>query len=271
VVRFVDRFRSGRHDVLVMERLQSIRWRGVHTEEAALALSVGILEAVAELHSIGICHLDLKPDNIMIKAGVVQLIDLGTARHCGDALEGSVGTPSFMAPEVAAMEAGTVHPCMDAFGAGRVLRHLCTQGKVADLLACVSEKLCSTDAQVRWTCAQAKEYLLTQASCVGMAARAMQGTQAEPTTMDTLIGRTKEPKNGGPCCDVKKLVPATPARGTEQKGTARQTDTRRVLRDLSNMDRGLRVGRKQEMQPVTAHALGRKQREGGKENAPMIS
>jgi serine/threonine protein kinase len=45
------------------------KWWGVHTEEAAFALVVGVLEAVAELHSMGICHLDLKPDNMMIKAG----------------------------------------------------------------------------------------------------------------------------------------------------------------------------------------------------------
>ena len=56
------------------------------------------------MHSKGVAHLDIKPENIVIKddGKNVRLIDFGLSRCCEKfgTLKGCVGTPSFMPPEM---------------------------------------------------------------------------------------------------------------------------------------------------------------------------
>ena len=79
----------------------------------ALYIAREVCSAMAEAHSKGIIHRDIKPDNILIvkKDGIerVKVIDLGIARlaHLGDedgpklTVAGQYfGTPSYMAPEM---------------------------------------------------------------------------------------------------------------------------------------------------------------------------
>ena len=54
---------------------------GTLTFEQIMEIILQILSAVAFLHSIGISHHDLKPDNIIFVSGVPKLIDFGFSYH----------------------------------------------------------------------------------------------------------------------------------------------------------------------------------------------
>src|SRR5262245_1049867 len=99
---------------------------------AAAALVSTLAGAVALAHKSGIVHRDSKPANILLTAdGTPKVSDFGLARRLGgeDSLTrtGAVlGTPSYMAPEQASGQAGTVGPAVDVYALGTILYELLT-------------------------------------------------------------------------------------------------------------------------------------------------
>lgn len=61
-----------------------------------------ILSAIGALHSKGICHRDIKPDNFMVAGEALKLADFGLALFLprGRLLTEKCGTPAFMSPEI---------------------------------------------------------------------------------------------------------------------------------------------------------------------------
>lgn len=62
-----------------------------------------MVESVKFLHTIGICHLDIKPENYLISNYIIKLCDMGSAEEYSTrniTLEHAVGTTLYMSPEI---------------------------------------------------------------------------------------------------------------------------------------------------------------------------
>jgi hypothetical protein len=107
--------------------------RGRYEEPAeAVRVVLEITEALEAVHAKGVVHRDLKPGNILITpAGKAVLTDFGLARweQDGETLttDGALlGTPAYMSPEQAALDAEPVGPWSDVFSLGVVLYQMLT-------------------------------------------------------------------------------------------------------------------------------------------------
>lgn len=94
---------------------------GALAAEEAAVLGAQLLPAVASLHRRGLAHLDLKPENVVLRDARPMLLDFGTARPIGSAQPAGhpVGTIGYAAPEQEACE--PVSAAMDLYGLGMVL------------------------------------------------------------------------------------------------------------------------------------------------------
>ncbi len=84
-----------------------------------------VAAALAHMHRRGVCHADLKPNNLMLsRAGEVKVIDFGLAWVKGEAKGRVQGTPEYMAPEQA--RGGTVNERTDIYNFGATMYRLVT-------------------------------------------------------------------------------------------------------------------------------------------------
>ena len=109
VIAFYDYGEENGRPFLVMEYLAGESLRSQIREgrsgdlRAKLLVARQIAGALAYVHSKGIIHRDVKPDNIWVDlSGQVKLVDFGIAKSDALSLTGAgftVGTPYYMAPE----------------------------------------------------------------------------------------------------------------------------------------------------------------------------
>lgn len=84
-----------------------------------------IASAMVHMHERGICHADMKPDNLILAAkDVVKVIDFGLARVDGEVGTRVQGTPEYMAPETKLRK--VVDRRTDIFNFGATMYRLAT-------------------------------------------------------------------------------------------------------------------------------------------------
>lgn len=134
LVRITDFFRYGSRYYLISEKVEekspSVEYLSSLTEEKKLMLLKSAAYCFCDLHSVGIVHSDVKPNNILVKKTkngnyVAKLIDFDSGFFKGDVLDSEElgGDLTYLAPETfLAMCGEAVHPDekADIFGLGLV-------------------------------------------------------------------------------------------------------------------------------------------------------
>ncbi|MGM9941143.1 MAG: Stk1 family PASTA domain-containing Ser/Thr kinase [Bulleidia sp.] len=115
------------HHYIVMEYVpgktlkQVIRSRGPLVNEEAVDIMKQLCSAVAEAHSRGIIHRDIKPQNVIIKAdGSLKILDFGIATALGSVqltqANNVMGSVHYLAPELAKGEPASFQSDIYALG-----------------------------------------------------------------------------------------------------------------------------------------------------------
>ncbi|MFG2130454.1 serine/threonine-protein kinase [Streptomyces sp. NPDC048751] len=92
-------------------------------------LALGLVEALRDIHRVGVVHRDLKPANVLMAEDGPRVIDFGISRaaenHTLTETGQMIGTPPFMSPEQLT-DARTVGPASDVFSLGALLVYATT-------------------------------------------------------------------------------------------------------------------------------------------------
>jgi serine/threonine-protein kinase len=86
--------------------LRQIMDEGKLSQDRAISIAIGILDALDYIHANGVVHRDLKPENIMVnEEGDIKLIDFGIASDSAARrltyanFTATLGTPNYISPE----------------------------------------------------------------------------------------------------------------------------------------------------------------------------
>jgi len=108
-----------------LRQVQSKEFDQRFTIENAIRIFQPIFEGVIHLHKHLVCHLDIKPENVMWgKDNILRLVDFGMAGYISNLVTSSCGTLPYVAPELLIVdrsEAGCRGDLADCFSMGVLL------------------------------------------------------------------------------------------------------------------------------------------------------
>lgn len=126
IVKLIEVYESEDDIILVMEYMKGkdlySKIKGEKLSESqAFLFFLQIFKGLIFLHSHGICHRDLKPDNILFEDETrLKIADFSLAQNFEKhEMKESCGTPGYMAPEVFSHEAYSEK--VDIFSLGAIL------------------------------------------------------------------------------------------------------------------------------------------------------
>ena len=133
VVRVIDLVAEGETLAIVMELIEGqdlrryLRQQPTLPPAEAIRLLIQLLYGLAAVHAAGVVHRDVKPENLLLDTSasrpMLKLTDFGVARLSYGAsltkLSSLIGTPEYMAPELAESESAS--QAADLYSAGIVL------------------------------------------------------------------------------------------------------------------------------------------------------
>lgn len=130
VVKLIDALATQREVFLVCELVgggelaAEIASKGRMDERRARSCFRQIVEGVAHCHSRGVCHRDLKPQNLLLSSSsqTVKISDFGFSAllEDGKKLHEACGTPNYIAPEVT-LDEGYDGRAADVWSCGVIL------------------------------------------------------------------------------------------------------------------------------------------------------
>jgi serine/threonine protein kinase len=123
---------------------------GKLVESDVAMLGLQLLTGLRALHQRGLAHVDVKPENIVLRDGRPVLVDFGSARSLGarQPAGSPVGTPGYAPPEMEACE--PISAAMDVYALGVTLREALTGDPPAEDVPPrpvhdVFDRLCAAD------------------------------------------------------------------------------------------------------------------------------
>lgn len=129
VVDFYEVYENNEEIILVLEYMscndlyKKIKKTKMFTEQEAFPFFLQILKGLLFLNSQGICHRDIKPDNILFSdEKTLKIADFSLAEYFianSNKMRGTCGTPGYMAPEIFSHE--RYDEKIDVFSLGSVL------------------------------------------------------------------------------------------------------------------------------------------------------
>jgi len=119
IVQLSESIESADSVYLVMELVKGsdlfdvIQGLGALREKVAGSILAQILSALAYMHSRGIVHHDIKPENVIVDylSNKVKLTDFGSAREVKSMTPSVAGTINYMAPEIIRNMRGAENTC----------------------------------------------------------------------------------------------------------------------------------------------------------------
>jgi serine/threonine protein kinase len=142
--------------------LRDLQCREGRLSQPAVALLLAqLLDALAAVHDRGVVHGDVKPANLLVRAGVrphLLLADFGVATCSRDVVQvvghGAVGTPAYLPPE--RLAGAGPDPGQVVYAAGLVARRLLS---AASPLLTLCDSMTRADPERRPTAAAARRRL----------------------------------------------------------------------------------------------------------------